>query len=227
MLESILTKLKSENQIGLININDQDRLIIKKVMRSLSFFRVNSFDSQIIQRDLIGMAQELQIRNSSLSENIGDDLKGFTSSIVEGSNGPCYREIIIRFILKLSGFFFIWFSALSLLAYGSIKWDSNPIIFFYFIGTVLLSFISEGLIEPLYITEIGIKKNLHTIFSVILFFALTLIVFLINDRNNTVVINSGIIILISGVAYLISIYLNNMNISRLAKRRKYESMNLE
>jgi len=227
MFESILTKLKSENQIGLDNINDQDRLIIKKVMRSLSFFRVNSFDSQIIQRDLIGMAQELQIRNSSLSENIGDDLKSFTANIVEGSNGPCYREIILRFILKLSGFFFIWFSALSLLAYGSIRWESNPIIFFYFTGTVLLSFVSEGLIEPLYITETGIKKNLHTILSAILFIALTSMVLLINDRSNTMQINSGIIIPISGVIYLISTYLNNMNIYRLAKQRKYESMNLE
>ncbi|QUH21229.1 hypothetical protein [Alkaliphilus sp. B6464] len=64
---------------------------------------------RVIRRDLIGMAQELKLRGSSLKDSISEDLKEFTNEIIKNSGGPCKREILLNFLSKLSGYFFAWF----------------------------------------------------------------------------------------------------------------------
>lgn len=221
MFKNEVALLKIENETQSKNLKQDDQQVIKDIMKSMSMFKVNSYDAQVIQRDLIGMACELKLRDSSLQEVIGDDVEGFTYEIIKNSGGPCKREIILNFFLKLSGYFLVWFIAFAIGAYGSLSWYSNPTIYIYLLGVVLITFITEGIIAPLFSTEKGFKKNLHSLISILLFVLLTSIAFLIKDKQYTVEVNGGIIIVISGIVYIITKYLNSMNIRRLSKDKKH------
>ncbi|MBU3101726.1 MULTISPECIES: hypothetical protein [Clostridium] len=220
MTQNEVILLKEENKKQSIQLREDDERNIKNIMKSMSMFKVNSYDAQVIQRDLIGMAQELKLRNSSLQEAIGDDVKGFTNEIINNSSGPCKREILLNLLLKLSGYFFAWFTGLSFVAYGGLSWEANPIIYFYYIGAVLIIFVTEGMITPLFITEKGLKKKLSSVFSIVLFLVFSTIIYFLNDNQYTIEINAGYIILISAIVYLIVKYLNVININRLAKGKK-------
>ena len=220
MFANEVTILKTENETQSKNLRDDDRRVIKDIMKSMSMFKVNSYDAQVIRRDLTGMAYEMKLRNSSLQETIGEDVKGFTDEIIKNSFGPSMLEIILNFLMKLSGYFFTWFTLLALGAYSSFSWQANPIVYFYFVGVVVVIFIAEGIIAPLFITEKGFKKNLHSVISMLLLITLTSIIFLLNDKNYTREVNGGIIIAASGLVYFITQYLNSNNIGRLAKDKK-------
>ena len=220
MFTNEVTILKTENEMQSKNLRDDDRRVIKDIMKSMSMFKVNSYDAQVIRRDLIGMAYEMKLRNSSLQKAIGDDVKGFTDEVIKNSIGPSMWEIILNFFMKLSGYFFTWFTLLAIGAYSSFSWKANPIVYLYFIGAVVLIFITEGIIAPRFITEKGFKKNLHSLISMLLFITLTSIIFLLNDKNYTREVDGGIIIASSGLVYLIAQYLNSINIGRLAKDKK-------
>ncbi|MBX4267490.1 hypothetical protein [Clostridium estertheticum] len=220
MTQNEVILLKEENKKQSIELRKDDERNIKNIMKSMSMFKVNSYDAQVIQRDLIGMAQELKLRNSSLQEAIGDDVKGFTNEIINNSSGPCKREILLNLLLKLSGYFFAWFTGLAFVAYGGLSWEANPIIYFYYIGAVLIIFVTEGMITPLFITEKGLKKKLSSVFSIVLFVVFSTIIYFLNDNQYTIEINAGYIILISAIVYLIVKYLNIININRLAKGKK-------
>ncbi|APC38905.1 hypothetical protein [Clostridium estertheticum] len=220
MTQNEVILLKEENEKQSRELREDDERNIKNIMKSMSMFKVNSYDAQVIQRDLIGMAQELKLRNSSLQEAIGDDVKGFTNEIINNSSGPCKREILLNLLLKLSGYFFAWFTGLSFVAYGGLSWEANPIIYFYYIGAVLIIFVTEGMITPLFITEKGLKKKLSSVFSTLLFVIFSTIIYFLNDNQYTIEINAGYIILISAIMYLIVKYLNVININRLAKGKK-------
>ncbi|WLC88183.1 hypothetical protein [Clostridium estertheticum] len=220
MTQNEVILLKEENKKQSIELRKDDERNIKNIMKSMSMFKVNSYDAQVIQRDLIGMAQELKLRNSSLQEAIGDDVKGFTNEIINNSSGPCKREILLNLLLKLSGYFFAWFTGLAFVAYGGLSWEANPIIYFYYIGAVLIIFVTEGMITPLFITEKGLKKKLSSVFSILLFVVFSTIIYFLNDNQYTIKINAGYIILISAIMYLIVKYLNVININRLAKGKK-------
>jgi len=220
MTQNEVILLKEENKKQSIQLREDDERNIKNIMKSMSMFKVNSYDAQVIQRDLIGMAQELKLRNSSLQEAIGDDVKGFTNEIINNSSGPCKREILLNLLLKLSGYFFAWFTGLAFVAYGGLSWEANPIIYFYYIGAVLIIFVTEGMITPLFITEKGLKKKLSSVFSIVLFVVFSTIIYFLNDNQYTIEINAGYIILISAIVYLTVKYLNIININRLAKGKK-------
>lgn len=220
MFKNEVKILKTENEIQSRNLTKEDGRIIKDIMKSMSMFKVNSYDAQVIQRDLIGMAHEMKLRDSSLQEAIGNDVKGFTREIIKNSEGSCPREMVLSFFIKLSGYFFAWFTLLAIGAYGSLSWNANPIIYLYFTGAVSLIFIAEGIIAPLFSTERGVKKNLETLVSVLLFLIFSSIVFVVSDNQYTTEIKGGIIIVVSGLVYLATKYLSVINIRRLAKYKK-------
>lgn len=86
---------------------------------------------------------------------------------------------------------------------------------------MVIIFITEGIIAPLFITDKGFKKNLQSLISVLLFVLLTFMIFLMNDKAYAIEIKGGIIIVASGLVYLITKYLNSINIRRLAKGKKH------
>lgn len=217
MFDNEVTLLKTENESQSINLSEDDQRVIKDIMKSMSMFKVNSYDAQVIQRDLIGMAHKLKLRESSLQEAIGDDVKGFTNEIISSSSGPCTREILLNFLSKLSGYFFVWFVGLAIGAYGGLSWEANPIIYITYIIAVCIIFIMEGLITPIFSTETGMKKNLQSLISISLFVTLTVIIYFIQNPQYTKEVRAGYIIVVSGIMYLFTKYLNTRNIHRLAK----------
>jgi len=220
MFKSEVTLLKKYNEKQSMELREDDEQVIKDIMKSMSVFKVNSYDAQVIQRDLIGMAQELKLRDSSLQEAIGYDIKGFTNEIINNSSGASKREILLNFLSKLAGYFFVWFIALSFGAYGGLLWAVNPAIYFYYFAAVLIIFITEGLITPFFCTEKGFKKNLQTLISIFLFVTVTTIIYFLHDNQYTKEANVGYIIVVSGLVYIITKYLNARNIHILAKGKK-------
>ncbi|WAG56662.1 hypothetical protein LL033_05305 [Clostridium estertheticum] len=85
---------------------------------------------------------------------------------------------------------------------------------------VLIIFVAEGMITPLFITENGLKKNLGSLFSIVLFVVFSTIIYFLNDNQYTKIVNGGYIILISAIVYIVTKYLNRININRLAKGKK-------
>lgn len=220
MFENEVKLLKKENAKQTDKLEEEDKIIINNIMKNMSIFKVNSYDAQVIRRDLVGMAQELRLRDSSLEQAIGDDIKGFTNEIINNGNGASKLEILLGFLIKASGFFMMSFGLLSLGAYGKLTFDANPVIYLLYGGMVLISFIIDGIITPAFNLEKGFKNHISSLISITLVVTLTLIVFALNDKENTIKIHAGYIIAISGLFYLISQYLNNKNIQRLAKDKK-------
>ncbi|HCJ56235.1 MAG TPA: hypothetical protein DHV55_01720 [Clostridiaceae bacterium] len=123
-------------------------------------------------------------------------------------------------MIKACGYFLILFIALSYGAYGSLSWKADPIIMVYYIAVVLVSFIVEGLITPLFNLEKGIKRIIPSLISLFMFVMLTMIISLVYSKQNAVNINAGRIIAVSAALYFLSTCLNVQNIHRLAKEKK-------
>jgi len=220
MFKSEVTLLKNENAKQSESLGGNARSTINNIMKSMSIFRINSYDAQVIHRDLIGMAQESELRGSSLEHDISNDLKEFVNEIVNNSTGPSIIEILLGFLIKLSSIFFLSFGFLSVGAYSSLSWNANSIIFLLYFGMTFISFIADGLITPLYSVKKGFKKYVPTIISMTLFFMLTAIVFMLNDNSDTIKIYAGSVIMLSGLGYCILSYLNVKNINRLSTGKR-------
>lgn len=224
MFRNELTLLKLENKKQLSELREDDKNIIKDVMKSMSIFKVNSYDAQVVRRDLIGMAQEQKLRGSSLKNSIGDDLSGFTNEIIKNSGGPSIREILLRFLAKLSGYFFAWFLLSAFLLYGGLSWESSPIIYPFYVGIVIIAFIAEGIIAPIFCGEEGLKKNLQSLISLLVIAVWSIINYWLRDIQYNIEVNGGMIIIASGLIYLVTRYLISINIRKLAKD-KYNFIN--
>ncbi len=217
MFRNEITLLELENKKQLKELREDDKHIIKNIMKSMSIFKVNSYDAQVIRRDLIGMAQELKLRGSSLEDSIGDNLNEFTNEIIKNSAGPNIYEILLKFLSKLSGYFFAWFLLSAFALYGGTSWETSNIIYPFYVGVVIIAFIAEGLIDPLFSTEKGFKKNLQSLISLLIIVAWSIINYLLKDSQHNVEVNGVIIIIASGLIYWITRYLNSINIRKLAK----------
>jgi len=220
LFKSEVTLLKNENRRQLETLQDHDQIVINNIMKSMSIFRVNSFDAQVVHRDLIGMAQEFELRGSSFEQSIGKDIKEFTIEIINNSLMPSKIEILLKFLIKFSSMFLLSFLVLSLGAFSSLTWDANIIIFLLYIGTTIVAFITDEIITPLYSVEKSFKQYIPSIFSIALYLILITIVVLLNDRESTVRIHAVYVIMISGLAYVFFSYLNIKNINKLSEGKK-------
>lgn len=219
MFRNEVTLLKKENSQQLEKVSEDNKQIIHDIMKSMSVFKVNSYDAQVIQRDLIGMAQDSELRGSNLETIVGNDIKSFSDKIIKNSYGPSMIEIVLKFFTLLSGYFLGMHILSGYLQYGSLSWESTPIVYLLYVGVVLINFIADGIITPLFINEKGFKRQVPTLVSIGSLVILTTIIHLINDKQNTIIINGQYIIILSGVGYLILKYFNILNIHRLAKNK--------
>lgn len=222
MFRDEISLLKAENKKQLAELSIDEQHIVKDVTRSINIFKVNSYDAQVIKRDLIGMAQELKLRDSSLKDAIGDNLKEFTNELIKSSNGPSKTEIVLKFLSKISGYFFIWFLMFSTLAYGGATWETSPFMYLFFAGMVIINFIAEGILTPIFATERGAKAGFEQFLSIWMGIAWVLIFyfFILMDNDYVIEINGGIVTGISGLVYLITKFLSRRNIRKLVKGKK-------
>lgn len=221
MFKNEVTLLKKENARQLETLKDEDRGTIKNIIKSMSIFKVNSYDAQVIQRDLIGMAQESELRDSSIERSIGNDVKGFVNEIIDSSAGPNRVEILLGFLIKLSGMFFLSFIILTIGAYsGGLAWKANNVIFLLYGGILLVSFIIDGLITPIFSIEKGLKKEIPVLITMASFFILIMISFHINTNISRTKIYAWQILIASGLIYITCNYFNIRNIKKLSKDKK-------
>lgn len=172
----VMKKLKESNRLGLHGLKSHDQDIIRKVMKSLGAYRINSFDSQIILKDLIGMAEELELRNSSLKEEIGEDLAGYVKELEENSRGSYFPELLADLIKNVSFILFIVtavFSALS--PAGNREGPLFLIILYTFALT--LGELYRGKFVTAYYAEKGVRRRIP---DMIFLGLLTPIVFLVS-----------------------------------------------
>lgn len=163
MFKNEVTLLEQENKKQFEGLKEEDKQLINDITKGMTIFKVNSYDAQVIRRDLIGMAQEQNLRNGNLEDSLGDDIKGFTNELIKNSGGPCVIEIILKFLSRLSGYFFIWFLCSSIFFFGKLTWESTPVIYPFYIGVVVITFIIEGVLTPIFTTEKGFRKHLQGI----------------------------------------------------------------
>ena len=83
MFKNEVTLLKNENTRQIEFLNEDARSSIDGIMKSMSIFKINSYDAQVIFRDLIGMTQELELRGSDLEHEVDSDLKSFVDEIAD------------------------------------------------------------------------------------------------------------------------------------------------
>ncbi|MBM7616398.1 hypothetical protein [Alkaliphilus hydrothermalis] len=221
MPDNEIMLLKRENEKQALKLKEEDWWMIKKIMKSMSVFKVNSYDRHVIQRDLIGMAQELRLRDSSLQEAIGDDVIGFANEIINNSGGPCTREIWLKFLERLSRLFLFFFTVTAIFGYGR-RGPINPIIsYLYYLGFVLIGFLTEEIIGPLFVADKGIKKALPSLISISLFIILINLTNLLADKQyaygDTIGPEVVPTIVISGLMLLLVKCLKVKNIHRLAQ----------
>ncbi|HHV26768.1 MAG TPA: hypothetical protein GXX63_06205 [Tissierellia bacterium] len=219
MFKNEVTLLKKENLRQMENVKEDDKDTIYEIMKSMSVFKVNSYDAQVIQRDLIGMAQDSELRGADLKNVIGNDIKSFSNEIIKNSYGPSIIEILLSFFTLLSGYLFGMHILPAYLQYQSLSWQSTPVIYLLYVGVVLINFIADGIITPLFINERGFKKHIPTLISISSFIILVIITFLIKDRQNIITIKAQYIIIASGLGYLVLKYLSSLNIHRLAENK--------
>lgn len=220
MFKNEVSILKKDNKKQSIGLDPYDNDLIQDITQSMSVFKVNSYDAEVIRRDLIGMSQELRLRDSSLKETIGDNLTGFTHEIIKNSNGPSLIEIFLWFSVKMSFYLLGTLILLSFFAYRGISWKLTPLILLFYIGYGSIFFIIEGVVTPLFSTKKGFMKILPAIIGTLMVLVLVFITISRNDSPTAVMINASYLIIISGLIFIISKYFYNRHIHKLAKDKK-------
>ena len=217
MFKNEATILKKENNNQSNKLETNDYHIIKDIMKSMSIFKVNSYDAEVIRRDLIGMSQELSLRGSNLKESIGDDLTGFSDEIINNSAGPSFIEIFLGIIGRVAGFIFLNFTILSFFAYAGLSWDVKPMVLVIFIVLYSISFLIDGILAPIFSTKKGIIRATPSIIGILIFILISFIAEPINHTPSSFMIKAYHVIVASGIIYVLSKYLYINHIHKLTK----------
>ena len=102
-------KLVSENNLELARLSESNWDILGRMMKYMESFSISRFELEVIKKDLIGMAGEAQLEESTLLDRIGMPEKEFCDRLVENAakRSPLERMIpIMRNVLFLTfGFY--------------------------------------------------------------------------------------------------------------------------
>jgi hypothetical protein len=170
---NIIKELKKENNKESRKIMLDDLGLIRNITDKMNIYIMNTYDMQIVKRDLIGMAQEMKLRGTTLRDELGDNVDEFTKEIIENSRGPSKLDIVLSslkiFVLSLT----VLYGVILLLFRN---FDSTvsiylPIIVVLFIGIVT---VLESIFIPVFNMEKSFKKYVpNVIRGLSVFFLLT------------------------------------------------------
>lgn len=218
MIKTEIDILRKENEIQSEWLHKDDEIIIDKIMGSMSILKVNSFDAQVIYRDLIGMAREARLRKLSLKHVVGDDFKKFADEIISNSRGPSISEILSSFITSLCGFILFWVIFEGYASYGNMLWKISLWTCIIYISIFIIYFILRSYISPMFIMKKGWKRYIPTLLIIIFWISFLSSSFTsINNMNSTITINPIYILIIASVTLIISGLQYKRIIHRLAK----------
>lgn len=183
MFKNEKTVLEKENNKQSLKLKDKDNATIKKIMESMNIFKVNSYDAQVIKRDLIGMAQEANLRDSNLKEFIGSDPKEFARDLIANSNGPSKIEIVLNFLSMVSVYIVFWSIAFGFGNDDILSWGISIEDLLSLSIMVLIVFVGEGVLAPFVASKLGFEKVLSYVVPIILIILFSLIVAPINSNT--------------------------------------------
>lgn len=86
--------LVKENKLRAVYLSDEDKSILKKLIRRLSASKLSAFDIQTSRKDFIGMALEAEQRGENLSSVIGDDMNSFCEEIINNGRKKDWKEAV-------------------------------------------------------------------------------------------------------------------------------------
>ncbi len=156
---NVLKILKKENTRQAYQLMSDDYILIRDaIMKKMTIFKVNSYDALIIQRDLIGMAQEMKIRGTTLKEELGDSVDAFTEEIIQNSRGPSVKDILLSLVKQLSLSFFILFAVYALIFRRSLQWPVSVTVPTLLVVLFLMNWVMNKVVRPAFILDKGIKK---------------------------------------------------------------------
>jgi hypothetical protein len=212
---NIIKELKKENNKESRKIMLDDLGLIRNITDKMNIYIMNTYDMQIVKRDLIGMAQEMKLRGTTLRDELGDNVDEFTKEIIENSRGPSKLDIVLSslkiFVLSLT----VLYGVILLLFRN---FDSTvsiylPIIVVLFIGIVT---VLESIFIPVFNMEKSFKKYVpNVIRGLSVFFLLTSGVPKLVRYGPS--IKRIYLILIFLVIYAITSFAHNKHIENLAE----------
>ncbi len=212
---NIIKELKKENNKESRKIMLDDLGLIRNITDKMNIYIMNTYDMQIVKRDLIGMAQEMKLRGTTLRDELGDNVDEFTKEIIENSRGPSKLEIFQRLLKTYTLTFIIMLGSIILLSK-----NINSLTSLYlpiFVGILILTQTIIAIIfEPVFNLDKSYKKYIPRIIYVI-----PLFIFLISDLNKLVrygpTIKKIYLIIFLLIIYAITYFAHNKHIENLAK----------
>ncbi|MBG0765209.1 MAG: hypothetical protein H0S78_10100 [Tissierellales bacterium] len=151
---NIIKELKKENNKESRKIMLDDLGLIRNITDNMNEYLMNSYDKQIVKRDLIGMAQEMKLRGTTLRDELGDNVDEFTKEIIENSRGPSKLEIFLTTIKSSAIPFIIIFGGMLLL---SKNFDMSMSIYFPILVYLFLGI--QSILEFIFVSAFNKEKN--------------------------------------------------------------------
>lgn len=151
---NIIKELKKENNKESRKIMLDDLGLIRNITDKMNEYLMNSYDKQIVKRDLIGMAQEMKLRGTTLRDELGDNVDEFTEEIIKNSRGPSKLEIFLTTIKSSALTFIIIFGGILLL---SKNFDMSMSIYFPILMYLFLGI--QGILEFIFVSAFNMEKN--------------------------------------------------------------------
>lgn len=220
MFENPLKQLKAENVQLADQLSKEDRLLIHNIICRMNILKVNSIQAQMIQRDLIGMAFESQKRGTPFANELGDDLEVFADEVYESVGSYNWRELLLSLIIRMSGYFFLWFLISSLILFGGFMWKINWTIYLFYGTVVTLSFVVERLMTPYFVMKQGMKSHFPQLTGFALFISMTAGIIKISESLNSHVINVLPTVILSGVVWIFAQFLQNQLFLKMVAAEK-------
>jgi hypothetical protein len=208
---NVLKLLKKENEKLSLQLTMDDYVLIRDIMKKMNIFKINSYDALIIQRDLIGMAHEMKIRETSLTQEMGDGFDDFIKEVVQNSRGPSYWEIGLSLLKKLTFMIAAWIVFFSWLQ----GWPSEVALPAFILILIPLQFLNEAILLPIFILEKGFKKQVPFIITIAIY--LPLILLLGQDIRGVVEVPTMPTLIVSLTVYALAYWGYRKHMSDLAK----------
>ena len=108
--------IEKKNNMDESGLTDEDWALLRRIIRYIRSGGVVEEEQENIRRELIGMAKESRMRESSLKDVIGEDVKKFAEDILFASTGKQMGKG--RKQVKGAGIFFIVYGAVAVWILG-------------------------------------------------------------------------------------------------------------
>ncbi len=221
MFKNEVKLLKRENEQKARWLDDEDEDVIDKIMDSLGIFRVNSFDIQVIYKDLIGMAEEAELRDSNMKEIIGDDIKNATYEIINNSRGYSKAEVLLVYLKYLSGIAFLMVGFFGTMVNMGLIWEISIAGLIGYFQYVTYFFLVSKLVRPLLHMEGWGRLGFYwTLFIALGLFGVPYATLAHKLYGNAISsVNSLYVLIGSAIIYIAATYLHYRDVKKYAEGR--------